>query len=309
MKTSERRKDGKTVRLLLTIGLCTALPPVRLAAQASPAVRSAVQLAAEGRADSARHLLDGALRHARTGDSAWVEALYWRARLAPGGESAERDLRRIVVEHGNSAWADDALLQLAQLALAGGNPAAAMEFGDRLRADYPGSELRPRAALWAGRAAFDVGETRAGCALLDSARSEGAADVEFVNQVSFYRGRCTASALARPPVRRADSTGAPRVATPARDSLVPIHGAAAPPPAPRVAPARFEVQVAAPRSQAAARDLVRRLARSRMTARVVPASGVYRVRLGPYESQVAADSAIARARRIVGGRPFLVRLP
>lgn len=303
--TGERARQGRAERaarrlvwaLMVTVPLSPGPTVARLQAQSSPTVRTAVQLAGEGRGDSARHLLDAQLSRARVGDSTWIETLFWRARLAPGGELAERDLRRIVVEYGNSPWADDALLQLSQLALAGGNPAAALDYGARLRADYPGSELRARAALWSGRAAFDVGEPRTACALLDSARAEAAGDVEFANQVAFHRSRCTATVLSSPPR-----------AAPAPDSLIDIHRGTAAPPPPRVA-GRFEVQVVAARTEGSARDIVRRLSNAGLRARVVSGSGVHRVRLGPYTTAAAAASAAASARRAVGGRPFVVRLP
>jgi TolA-binding protein len=134
--TAVERYGGRAVtKVAICLAFLTALPLYRLTAQSSPSVRAAVQLAGEGRGDSARHLLDAQLSRSRTGDSTWIEALYWRARLAQGGEPAERDLRRIVVEYGNSPWADDALLQLSQIALTAGNPAAALDYATRLRGD------------------------------------------------------------------------------------------------------------------------------------------------------------------------------
>lgn len=281
--------------LVVLVAACAFAQPC--AAQTSPAVRAAIQLASEGRGDSARKVLDAEITRSRGVDSVFVEALYWRARIATGGDAADRDLRRIAIEYGNSPWADDALLQLAQLAMTGGNPAAALEFAARLRADYPGSDLRPRAALWAGRAAFDVGEPRSACAWLDSAGSEGAADIEFVNQVTFYRARCTASVLAAPP-RGTDT------------ARVTLESATAPPPSLLSPGPSYEVQVAATSSDSAARAIVQRLARAGLRARVVPAdAGIRRVRLGPFPTSEAADSAARAAARIVEGRPFVVRLP
>ena len=273
---------------MLSVPLCLGALVSGAEAQTSPAIRSAIQLAAEGRSDSAQRLVNAELARSRPGDAAWVEALYFRARLATWGDSAERDLRRVALEYSGSAWADDALLQLSQLALTAGNPASALALAGLVRSDYPDSDLRPRAALWAARAAFEVGEPRTACALLDSARTEGAADIEFVNQVAFYRARCTASVLA-PPVTAPDT------------------GSRLPPPASRP---RFEVQVAAATTDAAAQDVVRRLARAGHEARVVPGdNGVLRVRMGPYATQLAADSAARGARALVGGTPFVVRLP
>ncbi|MFI5278882.1 MAG: SPOR domain-containing protein [Gemmatimonadales bacterium] len=284
--------------------LLSAFSPSRLCAQDNPAVRTAVQLAAEGRGDSARVLVASVLVHSRPGDSTWVEALYWRARLASTGDSAERDLRRVAIEYSGSKYADDALLQLSQLALAAGNPASALDLSTRLRSDYPGSDLRARAALWAARASFQVGEPRRACMYLDTAKTEAASDVEFVNQVHFYEARCTAAVLAAPPP---DSSAAP--ARP--DSATTAASSAAAAPAPAVAASRgFEVQVAAARSSREAQAMVRRLTQAHRAAHVVTgADGLYRVRVGPFSSLPAADSAAKALRRIVGGSPFPVRAP
>ncbi len=179
-------------RVALGLSILLACARVTARAQDDPAIQTAVRLAGEGRGDEARRMVNAELAKARVGEPAWVEALYWRARIAATGDSAERDLRRVAIEYPTSRWADDALLQLAQIATAAGNPVSAFALAQRLRSDYPDSDLRPRAALWAGRAAFDLGDARSACALLDSARAGGAADVEFTNQVDFYRSRCTA---------------------------------------------------------------------------------------------------------------------
>jgi cell division septation protein DedD len=277
------------------------LVPAVLRAQEDPAVRAAVALAAEGRSDSARMLVDRALRSARPGDPAWVEALYWRARLAVSGDSAERDLRRVAIEYPSSPWADDALLELAQLALAAGNPSSAYELASRLRSDYPGSDLRPRAALWAARASFDAGDPRTACRLLDSARTAAAADVEFVNQVAYYQGRCTTAVLAVP-ARPAPDTPAPSTISP------PATPAAAPAPDTGGASPGWFVQAYAARQPEEARNVARRLTGARLPARVLDgADGYFRVRVGPYATEAAARDALARVRRTAGGSPFIVR--
>ena len=297
---ADRRIDGQADSVSwLRIGAAalvalTVCPSVRLSAQSSPALRNAVQLAAEGRGDSAYRVVNAELQRARPGDSSYVEALFWRARLATFGDSAERDLRRVAIEYSGSPWADDALLQLSQLALTAGNPASAYELAGRLRSDYPGSDLKPGAALWGARAAFEIGEPRAACALLDTATAESA-DVEFANQVNYYRGRCTMAMFAPA------SAGRPqREAGPAAASGYPEP----------VASGRYEVQAAATPNADGAQDVVERLAQAGLRARVVRAAAdVHRVRLGPYATQAAADSVARAAARVVGGEPFVVRLP
>jgi hypothetical protein len=254
-------------------------------AQDNPAIREAVRLAGDGRGDEARRIVAEELSRARPGETAYIEALYWRARLTAVGDSAERDLRRIAIEYPTSRWAPDALLQLAQLALAAGNPVSAFALAERLRSDYPESDL-------AGRAAFDLGEARAACALLDSARTEGAADIEFLNRVTFYRSRCSAM-----PARTDTAPAAP----------APLPQPAAAPPAP--APSgRFAVQVAAVRTDREEQGVLRALRGAGFEGRVVAGDdGFRRIRVGGYATEADALSAALRLRPVVGGRPFVVR--
>jgi cell division septation protein DedD len=303
---------NRTLVVALSVAMAAGRPPA-LPGQDSVAVRVAARLVAEGRSDSARVLLNGVLSRTKPGDTTYIQALYWRSRAATYADSAERDLRRVALEFSTSAWADSALLQLSQLALAAGNPASSVELAARLRSDYPTSRLRASAALWAGRAAFEVGQPRTACALLDSARTEGAADVEFTNQVAFYRSRCTAQLLAPPPTAPASDTasraGGPG-AEPAQGAAPSAAGTAPKaPPSDRVGAPHWEVQAAAASSDAAARDLVRRLARAGLRARVLPGDRHRRVRLGPFATREEAEAAARAARRIVGGAPFVVSVP
>ncbi|MGD0483954.1 MAG: SPOR domain-containing protein [Gemmatimonadales bacterium] len=309
--------SARRAALGLAILLACACAAAR--AQDNPAIQTAVCLAGEGRSDEARRLVNAELAKARVGEPAYVEALYWRARIAATGDSAERDLRRVAIEYPTSRWAVDALLQLAQLATAAGNPVSAFALAQRLRSDYPDSDLRPRAALWAGRAAFDLGDARGACALLDSARAEGAADVEFTNQVDFYRARCASlpaapapgaapqhPATGAPP--RSDTAHAPPPAAPAqRPAAAPVTSA---PPAPAAARGGYVIQAAAVRTAAEADRILRKLRGAGLTARVlIGADHLRRVRVGSYGTERAARDALAAVRRVAGGRPFVVREP
>ena len=305
MSNRARSRHGARARAVIGASLatlCAAAAPARSSqAQDNPALRTAVQLAAEGRGDSARRIVDAELAKVRPGEPAYVEALYWRGRLALSGDSAERDLRRVAIEYSTSPWADQALLQLTQLAQAAGNSAAALQLAQRLRSDYPTSALRARAALWGGRAAFEVGDPATACALLDSAHAESPGDVEFLNQVAFYRGRCAAV----PAAPRADTTN-------------PAAGRGAPPDTARPAArpdststgrpvARFDVQVTATRSSRTAQGLLDRLTKAGQPGHVVKGSdGLLRVRVGPFATEAEATAAVTRLRRSVGGHPFVV---
>jgi len=295
--------------------LCGVGAPARPAvAQDNPALRTAVDLAAAGLGDSARRIVAAELAKARPGDPAYIEALYWRGRLAASGDSAERDLRRVAIEYSTSRWADQALLQLAQLAMAAGNGAGALQLAERLRSDYPTSALRGRAALWAGRAAFELGDPATACALLDSARTESVGDIEFSNQVAFYRSRCASVTPAPQPA----DTAHPPAPRPAADSARPApSGAGAPSLRPGAAesssapvppPATpFDVQVTATRTHRTAQAALERVTRSGERGRIVKgADGLYRVRAGPYASERAAAAAAAKLKKALGGHPFVV---
>ena len=298
--------------LALTLLLGCACAGAR--AQDNPAIQAAVRLAGEGRSDEARRLVNAALAKARVGEPAYVEALYWRARIAASGDSAERDLRHVAIEYPTSRWADDALLQLAQLAMAAGNPVSAFALAQRLRSDYPDSDLRPRAALWAGRAAFDLGDTRGACALLDSARAEGAADVEFTNQVAFYRSRCaalpTAPSPGTAPAPQRAAPGAPARTDTARAQPPATPATPAPAAQPAAARSGYAIQAAAVRTAAEADRILRKLRSAGLMAHVlIGADHLRRIRVGSYATERAARDLLATVRRVAGGRPFVVREP
>ncbi len=307
------RGHGRAGARLVVAAAVVAVPvgpcaPVSAAAQDNPAIRAAVSLAADGRGDSARRIVAGELAKAQPGSPAYVEALFWRGRLATSGDSAGLDFRRVAIEYSTSRWADQALLQLAQLAMAAGKPADALQDARRIRNDYPGSPWASRAALWAGRAAFEIGDPTSACAFLDSARQEAAGDVELANQVAFYRSRCSAVLAAAPPpgrpqaATRADSAAAAARGDTARQKTPP---AAAPP-----HPTPFEVQVTATRSGRAARAMLDRVKKAGFEARIVTGTdGYQRVRAGPFPARGDAEAAAARLRRALGGHPVVVPSP
>jgi hypothetical protein len=314
-RRTSRLRRATALRLVAAVLVGAGASVRPLLGQDNPALRAAVQLAADGRGDSARRIVALELAKASPGAPAYVEALYWRGRLAATGDSGERDLRRVAIEYSTSRWADQALLQLTQLAMAAGNSAGALQLAERLRSDYPTSTLRGRAALWAGRAAFESGDPSTACALLDSARSESAGDVEFLNQVAFYRNRCSALVLAPPPDTArpaapaspgAGDTARPASATPGAARPARTESTAVPAPH----RAGFEVQVAATRARGTAQAALDRLTRSGEHARIVAAAdGFLRVRAGPYPSEREATVAATRIGKLLGGHPFVVPVP
>ncbi|MGH7644076.1 MAG: tetratricopeptide repeat protein, partial [Gemmatimonadales bacterium] len=162
-----RRWGGWAVSLVIGV-LCT-YPPIRLTAQTDPRLQDAVRLAQAGRMDSARAVVNRLLGTLPPGDSVYPEALFTAGILSPDPQSVARHLQRVVVEFGQSPWADDALLRLTQFHFAQGDPAATVSAAERLRRDYPDSPLRAHAAFPAARAYFDLKDESHGCALIREA--------------------------------------------------------------------------------------------------------------------------------------------
>lgn len=133
--------------------------PVGVLAQASAAGPQAATLAGveaaldSGRVEAARSRLrawrDGPGR--RAGRSARTRATFLRARLTADPDSAEA-LYLDVALSGDPRYGDDSWLRLAQLHLARGEPARAAEELERLRTDYPDSELVEESRRWSAMA-------------------------------------------------------------------------------------------------------------------------------------------------------------
>jgi cell division protein FtsN len=142
----------KTFTLLAAVALLAA----RLPAQSDPRLLGAVQLYQAGRQDSARAVVRQLLQTLPPTDSIYPQALYTAGLLAADPQTVQTNLQRVVIEYGQSPWADDALLRLAQFYWAQGDPASAVQAVERLRRDYPASPLEARADLIAAQAYFNL---------------------------------------------------------------------------------------------------------------------------------------------------------
>ncbi len=250
-----------------------------LAAQRDPELLRAVRLAQEGSGDSARAIAGRILTTTAPDDPKYAEALYASAVVAASPREKRLFLQRIAVEYSQSEWADDALLQLAQLDYAGRDAAGAVGQIDRLLADYPESPLRAPAALWGARAAFDVRDRERACRWSDLGLGAVGDNVELKNQLEFQRERCRALA-------REESTAAP--------------------PQPAPAAPGWLVQVAAVKTRAEANVEVARIKRLDLPAEVIQEGGWFKVRSGPFPTRERASAAMSRLRTSLGGKPFLV---
>jgi hypothetical protein len=250
-----------------------------LQAQKDPELVRAVRLAQEGSGDSARAITGRLLASVRDTDPKYAEVLYAAALVAANPRDRRIHLQRIAVEYAESEWADDALLQLAQLDYAGRDPAGTVRQIDRLIGDYPESPLRASAALWGARAAFDVRDRERACRWSDLGLAAAGDDVELRNQLEFQRERCLALA-------REESTAVqPKPAPPAKG---------------------WTVQIAAVKTKHEADTEVARIKRADMPSVVVEEGGWFKVRSGPFATREQAASAMAKLRQSLGGKPFLV---
>lgn len=280
--------------LLAAALLLVARPPERLSAQSDPRIKAAVELAQNGRLDSARAVIRRLIATLAPRDSAYPEALYTQGMLATDPATTATSLQRVVVEYGSSPWAPQALVRLAQLYLVQGDPASATQSAEQLRRDYPDSPAKARGDFWGAQAYFNLKDEAHGCALIQEALAGAGDDVEFKNQVSFYASRCGAA----PPVATAPATPA---TPPATDTAHP------PAPAP---PQGFSVQVLAVKSAAQVDAMLTRLKVMGFTARVVrDTSGLIKVRVGPYPTRTEAQRQQSLLKTRIGGQPFVVEEP
>ena len=300
---------------IVAAGLIAAAP---LTAQTDSQLVHVVQLAQDGQGDSARALVTRILATTSPLDSLYPQVLYTSGLVARTVDDMRRAYQRVAVEFTSSSWADDALLRLALLDYADGNPANALQKLDRIRADYPGSPLIPMASYWAAKSAFDLKKVVEGCKWLSDGLAGVGDNVELQNQLTYLNGRCTPEAVAQAEsaqVQPAVKTPAPKapVTTPATPAPKPPPPTAAPAPSAAVTTATtptresWSVQVGAVRTQEAADQLVASLKSVGYPSRIVSEGGYLKVRAGPYPDRATATAAAAKIRVIKGGSPYVVR--
>lgn len=290
MAPSPNTNRTSAVRRHLLSALCalSALSALPAHAQQDPRLIEAVRVAREGLPDSARALTAKLLAEVQRTDALYPELLYTIAVVASTEQDRRLYLRRVVVEHANSPWADNALLQLAQLDYAAGNPEATQRQINQLLSDYPGSEVTAEAALWGARAAFDRNDPRLACAWIASGVAASGSDVEMRNRLNFLNLRCQDPAPATPP--------APAPTPP-------------PAPSPPAGPS-WHIQVAALSDRAAIDRTMAAIREMGLEATVVPGPGaLQKVRAGRWTTRTQAQAEVARVRARFGGQPFVVRDP
>ena len=302
MKPSSR--FARRVLCVSAVVLAVALPLRRTAAQSDPRLVAAVRLAQDGLSDSARAVAGRILAALQPTDSLYPEALYTAGLLAATERNRRLELRRVVVEYAQSAWADDALLQLAQLDYVAGNPAATVLEIDQLLRDYPESPLTATAAFWGARAASDRREAASACRMAERGLAAVGSDVELRNQLEFQRQRCQGLAA----LVTADSSRVAAADSVAR-TLADSTARAGSRSGRRTPAAGYYVQVSAVDTEAAAAAEIARIKRAGYPAVVLKDGGYLKVRAGRFATRREAEAAMSQLRTRLGGRPFLVRVP
>ena len=289
------------MRHLLVI-LCLSLAPIAplVAQQSDSTVTDTIFLAAqrlvvEGRGDDGRAIIARELAASPEGSPRYVEALYWRAALASTAADAERDYKRIIIEFPASRRSESALVGLAQLELARGDRAQAMQHLERVVREHPSGPSRARASFWMARVHFDEGNFPRACARLeDSRRHTPGEAVEMRNQLEYYAQRCEG----------VDTTVVVRATSAESTRAMPVRPGAVATSTSGRAPARgatsYTVQTGAFANFADPDARQRQLRAQGHTARVVKLGALWRVRIGRYPSrQAAADAARAlKAKKI-----------
>ena len=286
------------------------------------------QLVLDGNGAAGRAIVDSVIAQTPAGTPAYAEGLYWRAVLSSAAADAERDYRRIIVEYPLSARAGDALFSLSQLEMARGDRENATAHLEHFMLDHPESPDRARAGLSLSRLLIDQGRVARGCATLGRARAALAPDaVELKNQFDYYAQRCTGvdtvevvtvkpKASVPPPVTDSTRAAARRPATPSRadsgkataktserpnapapaPSKVPAPSSGAKPAPSPTTTTTYTIQVAAFDTKAEADQLAERLRNRGLTSRVFGTARPFRVRIGRFATQEAANDLLKQLR-------------
>ncbi|HEX5819476.1 MAG TPA: SPOR domain-containing protein [Gemmatimonadales bacterium] len=310
---------GHLSAALASVLVAIAAGPAALPAQSDARVLAAVRLAQDGRIDSARASLAALEKSVSPADSAFAQVLYAQGLVAPTVDDARQRLQRVVSEYPLSTWADDAVVRLAQLEYANGDPAAAARQLEKFHGDYAASPLFPTAAVWAGRSLLRAKDSLAGCRWVSEGLGRVGQDAATRRELAKLATACGSKVVAvrdtvKPAVVQAD-TALPKAVTPVATAPVTVP----PPAAPTVAkpestppPARmpaWRVQVIAAKTPAEADAQLLRAKRAGFDAIVVREGDFHKVRVGSYASRADAVAAATRVKATLGGQPFVVRDP
>ena len=309
---------------VLLVGVIAGASARSLAAQApilptTPQLQEVVRLAQEGYGDSARAVVARIKIRTLATDPIFPEVLFTMATVARTGEEMRASFAQIVVEYPNSAWADKALLRLAQLDYGSGKLDGTIEKVHRFFTDYPTSGLLPAAALWGARAAFDRQQMQQACDWLTRGIAAVGNDIELKNQLVFAKQRCTLNPGAEfapvvPESLKANPSGAakPAVSAKEKDAQAAKTPTPAKPPATAAKPpaSPWRVQVAAIADKAVIARLVQKIEKAGYVAYKVPGPrGLTKIQAGPFATREKAKAALPKIKAAVGGSPIVSQAP
>jgi len=308
MQLVSRQRFWATALLLIS-------PAISARAQSptTPAFQEVVRLAQDGYGDSARVIIAKLLAKTPATDPLYPEALYTAATVAKSGEEMRSQFSRVAIEFSSSAWADKALLRLAQLDYGSGNSEAAVNRMRRLFNDYPNSSILPTAALWGSRAAFDRKELQLGCDWIAKGLAGVGADIELKNQLEFAKQRCNVGpgvelAPSRPDSLRAKPAVEPSNAQPDSLRAKPDHTKSTTPSSASASP--WRIQVSAISDKAAIRRTVQKIEQAGFKAYQVPGPrGLTKIQAGPFKTREDAVAKVGALKKAVGGSPIVVKAP
>jgi cell division septation protein DedD len=324
-RKSGGRKSGRHIGQAFLL-LVILLPVMRLQAQEVSPLTTALRLAQDGRIDSARATLKRMEQSTVPTDTLFPGILYSSALVAPTAEEVRRQLQRVIVEYPFSPWAEPAMIALAQLDYANGDPAAAARTLEKFRTDHATSSLYTVAALWGARAGFDVNDPRAACQWVGDGLAREGGDASARAELLALSRRCSTAAPATAAPAPAPAPAAPvttvppaapdTIVRPARDSVIrlaeipqppgPIPVLPRPAPTTAAAPAAYRVQIVAANSQEAADEMLDRAKKAGFKGIIVRDGGYFKVRLGEYATRGEAAAAAAKVKAKLGGSPFVV---
>ncbi|HJQ11266.1 MAG TPA: SPOR domain-containing protein [Gemmatimonadaceae bacterium] len=299
-----------------------------------PVFARAQALVSDGNGAAGRALIDSMLRATPPSAPLYPQALFWRASLAASAADAESDYKHIVVDYPLTQQAPDALLRLAQLELARGDRDAALGHLQRIPRDYPNSKSLARANYWIARVFFEKNDVVNGCAANANAVAKlDSNEVELRNQIQYQGQRCptpapsaavTGTAVVAPvtatnvqePVTKVSDSVAVRIAAvdtarptpPAVEATDTKPAVVDAPKAVLAAKAEYSVQVAAYKTRTDADKLTESLKKRGFEARVDESPDWFRVRIGRYATEGAAEEKLRemKTNKMTG---FVVRVP
>jgi len=275
------------------------------------------QLARSGQLVQARTVIDSLIAATAVESARYPMLLLQRASIALNRVDADRDYEKIVSNYRTSPSRVEALLFLAQEAIAASEPDRAIERLRQLSTDYTTPVIQAEANYWGARALMEKGETLAACETNDRAASlSSSVNSELKNEITLFATKVclrpaggvvvstTTDTAAAAPVVESSPAAAPaakKVRPPTKTTTRPAN--VTQPPASVVTGKRsYAVQVAAFDTRDGAEKLVARLRRSGLAAHVDGTAKPFRVRIGRYATYGEATAALRdlKARKLSG---------